>query len=485
MGKSIYRPIDLSIYLTALCVIAIGPIVQARQAAQVTGTITYRERMALSPTAVVDVRLDDVTRPGAAEPVVSSTRIDRPGQVPIRFELPYDPRSIDQRGRYAVRAVISDQGVVMFASLDTALVLTQGKGPKADLVLTRLPGTPPPPPQAKPAAEPPAPPLPPMPLQNLPATFTGTLPCADCEGIRYHLNLFPDDSYFLRMTYVGRQADPVDDIGSWAVSSDRRVLVLKGKADKPELFAIPGGGTLRKLDIDGQPMQSKTPNELTRTSEFRALEVRLPVRGMYVKAGNTGAFVDCSTGQLWQVPATGKAVAELDGAYAAAKPSPGTALLAEVEGVVSLHPRTDAVGLRDTLTVQRFVRVQRGQSCPARFSSAPLAGTFWRLTNLGGRAVPAVSDSRRQPSITFTAPVGRTPGQYSGSTGCNRVIGTYSAVNATLSLAGGGTMRACKEDAVAEAALLAALKNTRTYRIAGNVLELYDESGARLARFEG
>ena len=27
---------------------------------------------------------------------------------------------------------------------------------------------------------------------RLPATFTGTLPCADCEGIYHHLDLWPD-----------------------------------------------------------------------------------------------------------------------------------------------------------------------------------------------------------------------------------------------------------------------------------------------------
>ena len=466
----------------ALCLIVAGATVEARQTAHVTGTISYRERMALSPTAVVVVRLDDVTRPGSAEPVIASTRVDKPGQVPIAFDLPYDTRAIDQRSRYAVRAVITDGGMVVFASLDTALVLTQGKPPRADLVLTKV-GTAPPP-QATPSPEPPVPPLPPPPLQNLPATFVGTLPCADCEGIRYQLNLFADDSFFLRMTYLGRKAEPLDDIGSWALSSDRRVLVLKGRADRPELFAVQSPTVLRKLDMEGLPIAGRAPSELTRASEFRPVDVKLAVRGQYLKAGNVGAFVDCSTGQLWQVPANGAAVAELDRAYAAAKPAPGTSVLADVEGVVALKPRTAGEGVRDTLTVQKFVRVQRGQSCAPRFGTAPLAGSFWRLTNIGGRAVPAVADPRRQPSLTFQAPTGRTPGQYSGSTGCNRLIGTYDAVNARLAMTGGGTLIACKDEAAAETAFLAALKATRTYRITGHVLELFDESGARVARFE-
>lgn len=472
--------------VAALCLFVAGPLAQAHQAqeraaAHVTGTITYREKMALSPNAVLDVRIDDVTRPGSAEPIVASARIEHPGQVPIRFELPYNPASIDQRSRYAVRAVISDNGLVMFASLDTALVLTQGRGPHADLVLTRIGNaTPKPEPQA---TAPAVPQLPPSPFTNLPATFTGTLPCADCEGIRYHLNLFADDSFFLRMTYLGRKVDPVDDIGSWALSSDRRMLLLKGHPERPEMFAISSAGVLRKLDADGQPMTSKLPSELTRT-EFRPIEVKVPVRGMYLKAGNVGAFVDCSTGQLWQVSNEGAAVADLERAYFAAKPAPGTAVLADVEGVVAQRPQAEGGGLRDTLTVQKFVRAQRGQ-CGERFASAPLAGTFWKLTNLGGRAIPAASDPRRQPSLTFQAPIAGAPGQYSGSTGCNRLIGTYNVANASIELMGGGTLIACKDEAAAETAFLNALKATRTYRIAGHTLELFDEKGTRLARFEG
>src|SRR5690606_41243654 len=33
-------------------------------------------------------------------------------------------------------------------------------------------------------------------------TFTGTLPCADCPGISYHLNLFRDDRFEVREEYL-------------------------------------------------------------------------------------------------------------------------------------------------------------------------------------------------------------------------------------------------------------------------------------------
>jgi hypothetical protein len=45
-------------------------------------------------------------------------------------------------------------------------------------------------------------------------------------------------------------------------------------------------------------------------------------------------------------------------------------------------------------------------------------------------------------------------------------------------------MIACREEAKTEAAFLAALQATRTYRVVGRVLELFDAKGATVARFE-
>ena len=41
----------------------------------VTGTVDYRERMALPPDAVVEVRLSDVSRQDVAAPVIAETTV--------------------------------------------------------------------------------------------------------------------------------------------------------------------------------------------------------------------------------------------------------------------------------------------------------------------------------------------------------------------------------------------------------------------------
>lgn len=110
--------------------------------ARVTGTVAYRERLALSPTAEVRVELADVSRQDVpATTLVDVTIVAAGDQVPIPFELPYDPSTIDERGSYAIRATIVDGERTLFRTTEAVRVITQG-GPTTDVavVLTRASG---------------------------------------------------------------------------------------------------------------------------------------------------------------------------------------------------------------------------------------------------------------------------------------------------------------------------------------------------------
>ncbi len=63
---------------------------------------------------------------------------------------------------------------------------------------------------------------------RVPALFSGVLPCADCNGIRYDIDLRPNDIYFMRRTYLGRNAaSPVDEIGQWSIAADGQLLLQR------------------------------------------------------------------------------------------------------------------------------------------------------------------------------------------------------------------------------------------------------------------
>ena len=104
--------------------------------ASVSGTVTYRERLALSPGARLVVDLRDVSYTDAAAPLIARQTISGPGQVPIRFRIDYNRDDIDSRNTYAISAdIIESDGRLAFTN-DTAYeVITRGNPNKVDILL--------------------------------------------------------------------------------------------------------------------------------------------------------------------------------------------------------------------------------------------------------------------------------------------------------------------------------------------------------------
>ena len=104
--------------------------------ATVTGTVTYRLRMALPPNAVVEVQLVDVSRADAPAITLASQGIITGGrQVPIPFELVYNPDQIDPRMTYAVQARITVDGELQFINTRRFSVISQGHPNQVDVVV--------------------------------------------------------------------------------------------------------------------------------------------------------------------------------------------------------------------------------------------------------------------------------------------------------------------------------------------------------------
>lgn len=107
--------------------------------ASVRGTITYRERIALSPDAVVTVQLRDTSYADAAAVLIDEQIISNPGQVPIDFNLRYASDEIDNRNTYSVSAVITEGDGRMAFTNDTAYdVITRGNPRRVDMTLVMV-----------------------------------------------------------------------------------------------------------------------------------------------------------------------------------------------------------------------------------------------------------------------------------------------------------------------------------------------------------
>ena len=121
------RALFFAVAVTSLCL----PVASAQNAGPgtVSGTVTYKHRMALPPDAVVDVSLQDTTLADAPARIVGQTTIaTRGAQVPIPFRIDYDPSAIEPSHRYTVRATITVVGRILFTSPTAYPVLTRGAG---------------------------------------------------------------------------------------------------------------------------------------------------------------------------------------------------------------------------------------------------------------------------------------------------------------------------------------------------------------------
>lgn len=108
--------------------------------AELTGTVSYRERMALRMDAVISVRLSDVSLMDVPSiPIAEQTIPARGKSVPIPYKLSYDPERTQDSNTYAVRAEIrSGDGQLMWTTDTMIPVLTRGApSDGVDIMLVR------------------------------------------------------------------------------------------------------------------------------------------------------------------------------------------------------------------------------------------------------------------------------------------------------------------------------------------------------------
>lgn len=132
-----------------VCLVGLPSLAIAQGGASVTGTVTYRTRNLLPPTAVVTVQLVDVSRADAPADVLATQVIEpKGGAPPYPFALSYDPAVINQANSYAVQAAIRDGDQLLFITTQRYSVITRG-GPTSgiELVVEPVAQTPAGPPQ--------------------------------------------------------------------------------------------------------------------------------------------------------------------------------------------------------------------------------------------------------------------------------------------------------------------------------------------------
>jgi putative lipoprotein len=115
----------LGLVFTLLLLFTTG-MASAQGTAAVSGTLTYRERVALPANAIVTVQIAEL-RAGSTPQVIAEQRFTTNGaQPPFRYTIAYDPTRINNSAQYTIQSNISVDGQVRFRTNQVYRVITGG-----------------------------------------------------------------------------------------------------------------------------------------------------------------------------------------------------------------------------------------------------------------------------------------------------------------------------------------------------------------------
>lgn len=390
-------------------------------AGTITGTASYRERIALPSDAVFEAVLIDAAIADAPARELGRVRLQPAGQPPFRFSIPYRDRDLTPGGRYAVRATVRQGDRLLFTTDTFTPVLSGGPSQPLQLVMVQVGSR--------------RPPSLFSPLGRLPASWRGDLPAAS-GTTRWQVDLATDGSFQLRQTFLNRPApSSFDEIGRWRLEPGSNRLVLQGGREAPVFFQPVGGGSqLRKLDLQGQPIRSRQNDLLQRLTAPEPLEPRLQLQGMFSYMADAARIRLCATDASLPVAMEGD-YRRLEQAYLKALPAgaAGRPLLVNLEGLITRRPSAEPGRPPErSLVVERFMGVHPGKGCsqpPTSPASAPrpvpspsLRGTLWRLQALQDGRTPTLSTP---PGKRAELQLATDSERVSGSSGCNRLMGGF------------------------------------------------------------
>lgn len=308
---------------------------------------------------------------------------------------------------------------------------------------------------------------------DFPASFTGTLPCADCPGIDYRLNVFADQSFFLQTDYRDRQPGRFYQLGRWQLHEQDTLVLLSEQQNYR--FAINDADRLTLLNQQGQIIDSDHNYQLQKNSRFKAIYPQLAMRGLYRSNADGSFFNECLTGQRWPVT-TDADYPNLEKRYSEMQQQADEALLITANAALLADNHHGS-----KLQINTFTGVWPGETCGRPGYKENLLDTYWKLTRLQNQPV-LVSDGQREPSLTLSS--GNDP-RVSGSDGCNRIIGSFQLKANKLKFSKmASTMMACDGGMDTAQRYHGMLEQVRFWRIQGQYLELFDKDSKLLARFQ-
>ncbi len=123
-----------SFLATILCFAGFG----ANAMETITGTATFRERIAMPPGVTFEVRLEDVSLMDVPAQILSTVTVNEAGNPPYEFAIPYNPDVIQDTRRYTVRASLRLGERLLFTTDTHTPVLTDGAGMDVEINMVQV-----------------------------------------------------------------------------------------------------------------------------------------------------------------------------------------------------------------------------------------------------------------------------------------------------------------------------------------------------------
>jgi len=93
-------------------------------------------------------------------------------------------------------------------------------------------------------------------------TYSGVLPCDDCEGVETTITLKGDEKYSRKLVYRGKSKTPLMSAGKFEWNEAGSAVTLLSPSGENEVYRV-GENQLIKLDQEGQTVAGDLNNEYT------------------------------------------------------------------------------------------------------------------------------------------------------------------------------------------------------------------------------
>ncbi len=286
-------------------------------------------------------------------------------------------------------------------------------------------------------------------------TFSGTLPCADCPGISYQLNLYRDGRFEARQEYLERNKVAIVK-GIWLL--EKRSLHLVNQQQTLPAFHLLSNNRLTMLDLSGKPISSNLNYQLQRDSEFKKLDTRQAMLGLYRLQDNQATFTSCSSADTLSVANTQHHLPVMR-QYQQDERFKGHAIIATLVGRRGQDEQVN------TLFIDKFEQFWPGAICPDQLQPGKMQGIVWRAEKLTNHYVPQQLNVR----VIFD----QNERLY-GFAGCNNFNGSYKQRSNQLSVQPlVSTRKFCADSSELEQQFTRSLQSADRAEVNGDKLQLF------------